>query len=59
MLLDLLEKHLVHRQIALVGDTAENCPILEIIVIMRVLTDIEEPVKTEPGWLMNLEIKAN
>ena len=59
VLLDGLEQELVHRQIALLGDTLEDRPVGEIVVVVGVFTDIEKSVKAEAGGLMDLEIQAD
>ena len=59
------ERHLelaqlgVHRQIALLGDAPEDGPVGEVVIVVRVLADIEESVEPEPGGLMDLEIQAD
>ena len=59
MLLDQFQEQFIHRKIALLGNPAENGPVGKVIVIMRILADIEEAVKTEAGRLVHLEIQAN
>ena len=57
--LDQLEQLGVHREIALLGDTAEDGPVGEVVIVVGVLADIEESVEPEPGGLMDLEIQAD
>jgi hypothetical protein len=56
ILFDEIQKQLVHREIALVGDSVENGPVGEIVVIVGVLADVEETVQPQPGRLVDLEI---
>ena len=56
VLLNQVEKELVHREIAPPGYPLEDGPVREIVVVMRVLSNVKEPVKPEPGRLMHLEI---
>jgi len=43
-LLDCVQKKLIHRKIALLGNAPQNRPVGEIIIIMGIFPDIEEPV---------------
>ncbi len=56
ILLDKIQKQLVHRKIALLGNPMEDGPVREIIIVMGVLADIKETVQSQPGGLMDLEI---
>ena len=58
-LLDGLKQELVHGEIALLGYPFEDGPVGEIVIIMRVLADIEEPVKSESCRLVYLEVQTN
>ena len=57
--LDQLQELGVHRQIALLGDAAEDGPVGEVVIVVGVLADIEESVEPETGGLMDLEIQAD
>ena len=57
--MDQLEKLGVHREIALLGDAAEDGAVGEVVIVVGVLADIEESVEPEPGGLMDLEIQAD
>ena len=52
------KQELVHRKIAQVSHSLENGPVREVIIIMRILADIEKPVTSQSGRLMDLEIQA-
>jgi hypothetical protein len=54
---DLLEEQLVGRQIATMGDAAEDFGVLGVVEV--VLVGIEHAVTAEPVRLVELEIKAN
>ena len=56
--LDGVEKDIVHRQIALACDPLQDGPVGEVIVVVRVFTNIEEPVLPEPCRLMDLKIQT-
>ena len=49
----------IHGQVASVGHTAQNRPVGEIIVIVPVVSYIEEAVLSEPVRLMHLKIYAD
>ena len=56
---DQVQHELVHGQVTLLGDAAEDGPVGKVIVIMGVFADIEKSVQAEPGGLMDLEIQAD
>ena len=56
---DEVEQHLVHRQIAFFSYATHDETVLMIIIIMMVVTDIEKAVSPKPVWLVDLEIKTN
>ena len=58
VLLHEVEKEAVHRKVALLGNPSEDGTVGEVIVVMRILAYVEEPVKPESGRLVNLEIQA-
>ena len=53
---DGLEKQFIHRQIALLRHSLEDGAVGVVVVVVGVLSYIEEPVLTEPCGLMDLEI---
>ena len=59
MLLHQVEEEAVHWEIALLCHSPEDGTVGEVIVVMRILAYVEEPVKPESGRLVNLEIQAN
>ena len=54
-----LQQELVHGQVAPLGHTAEDGPVGEVIVIVMVVSYIEETVLSETVRLMNLKIYAD
>ena len=59
VLFDELQHELVHREVALLGDAAQDGAVGKVVVIVRILADIEKAVQAEPGGLMDLEIQAD
>ena len=56
--LDRLQKKVVHRKIAPLGHPAQDSPVGEVIVIMRILPDVEKPEYAQAVRLMYLEIET-
>ena len=54
-----LQQELVHGQVAPLGHTAEDGSVGEVIVIMMVVSYVEETVLSETVRLMNLKIYAD
>ena len=59
MFLDEFQHELVHREIALLRDTACNRAVGEVIIVMGILADIEKSVQAQPHGLMDLEIQTD
>ena len=57
-LLDSLEEEFIHREVALLGYPLEDGPVGEVVIVMRVLADIEEPVQSESCRLVYLEVQT-
>ena len=53
------QKKLIHREIALLSYPFEYGPVRKVIIVMGILTYIEEAILTESGRLMDLKIQAN
>ena len=53
-----IQQQLIHRNITLLGDAPQDGTIHEIVVIMRVLADIEKAEHAETVGLMYLEIET-
>ena len=56
---DLLQQERIHREIALLGDAAQDGPVGKVVIVVGVLPHIEETVQAQPGGLVDLEIHAN
>ena len=56
VLLDKIQKQLVHREIASLGYPVKDGPVGVIVVIMRILADIKKAVQPQPRGLVDLEI---
>ena len=57
-LLDSLEEEFIHREVALLGYPLEDGPVGEVVIVMRVLADIEEPVQSESCRLVYLKVQT-
>ena len=59
LLLDSIEKDLVHGEVALLGDPLQDGPVGVVVIVVRVLSDIEETIEAQPCGLMDLEIQTD